>query len=78
MTSVESSIGGTRPVVGGSARPKPNDLMRTALALMSVSSVARPRPAPTMAGYGLACNFLSVLPAIRFLNSQHLVTLVRS
>jgi len=39
----------------------------TALAMMTVSSVASLRPAPTMAIYGLACVFLYVLPAIVFL-----------
>jgi glutamate:GABA antiporter len=46
----------------------------TALALMTVSSVASLRPAPTMAVYGLACVFLYVLPAIVFLIPTALVS----
>jgi len=46
----------------------------TALALMTVSSVASLRPAPTMAVYGLACVFLYVLPAIIFLIPTALVS----
>jgi hypothetical protein len=38
----------------------------TALALMTVCTVASLRPAPTMALYGFACVFLYVLPAIIF------------
>src|SRR6478609_9625246 len=47
--------------------PRPSYIAWTALALMTVSSVASLRPAPTMAVYGLACVFLYVLPAIVFL-----------
>ena len=39
----------------------------TALALMTTSSVASLRAAPTMAVYGLACVFLYLLPAVVFL-----------
>jgi glutamate:GABA antiporter len=46
----------------------------TALALMTVSSVASLRPAPTMAVYGLAAVFLYVLPAIVFLLPTALVS----
>jgi glutamate:GABA antiporter len=46
----------------------------TALALMTVSSVASLRPAPTMAVYGLACVFIYVLPAIIFLIPTALVS----
>ena len=46
----------------------------TALAMMTVSSVASLRPAPTMAVYGLACVFLYVLPAIVFLVPTALVS----
>src|SRR5689334_2279360 len=46
----------------------------TALAMMTVSSVASLRPAPTMAIYGLACVFLYVLPAIVFLVPTALVS----
>jgi glutamate:GABA antiporter len=45
-----------------------------ALALMTTSSVASLRPAPTMAVYGLACIFLYVVPAIIFLLPTSLVS----
>jgi amino acid transporter len=45
-----------------------------ALALMTTSSVASLRPAPTMAVYGLACVFLYLLPAIVFLLPTSLVS----
>jgi amino acid transporter len=45
-----------------------------ALALMTTSSVASLRPAPTMAVYGLACIFLYVVPAIVFLLPTSLVS----
>ncbi|MBE7193030.1 APC family permease [Gordonia polyisoprenivorans] len=51
-----------------------NYITWTALALMTVSSVASLRPAPTMAVYGLACVFLYVLPAIVFLVPTALVS----
>ncbi|HKE74052.1 MAG TPA: APC family permease [Acidimicrobiales bacterium] len=46
----------------------------SALALMTVSSVASLRPAPTMAVYGLACVFLYLLPAVVFLIPTALVS----
>jgi glutamate:GABA antiporter len=52
----------------------PSYIAWTALALMTVSSVASLRPAPTMAVYGLACVFLYVLPAIVFLIPTALVS----
>lgn len=58
-----------RPGGGG-----PGTIAWTALALMTVSSVASLRPAPTMAVYGLACVFLYVLPAIVFLIPTALVS----
>ena len=45
-----------------------------ALALMTTSSVASLRPAPTMAVYGLACVFLYLVPAIVFLLPTWLVS----
>ena len=45
-----------------------------ALALMTTSSVASLRPAPTMAVYGLACVFLYLLPALVFLLPTSLVS----
>jgi glutamate:GABA antiporter len=52
----------------------PTFIAWTALALMTVSSVASLRPAPTMAVYGLAAVFLYVLPAIVFLLPTALVS----
>jgi amino acid transporter len=52
----------------------PSFIAWTALALMTVSSVASLRPAPTMAVYGLAAVFLYVLPAIVFLVPTALVS----
>lgn len=52
----------------------PSFIAWTALALMTVSSVASLRPAPTMAVYGLAAVFLYVLPAIVFLIPTALVS----
>src|SRR6185312_12616968 len=45
-----------------------------ALAMMTTSSVARLRAAPTMAVYGLACVFLYLLPAVVFLLPTSLVS----
>ena len=82
MSSVESSAGDAEPVAGpvagsvaaGRVTTRPNYITWTALALMTVSSVASLRPAPTMAVYGLACVFLYVLPAIIFLIPTALVS----
>ena len=65
------------PVAAAPARAVPagpNYIAWTALALMTVSSVASLRPAPTMAVYGLAAVFLYVLPAIVFLIPTALVS----
>jgi len=45
-----------------------------ALAMMTTSSVASLRAAPTMAVYGLACVFLYIVPAIVFLVPTSLVS----
>ncbi len=74
MSSVESAAGSGVPVAASRAATKPNYITWTALALMTVSSVASLRPAPTMAVYGLACVFLYVLPAIVFLIPTSLVS----
>lgn len=52
---------------------KPTYITWLALALMTTSSVASLRSAPSMAIYGLACVFLYVVPAIVFLMPQALV-----
>src|SRR4029450_5136724 len=77
MSSAESAAGGTATPVDTTARTSvagPAFIAWTALALMTVSSVASLRPAPTMAVYGLACVFLYVLPAIIFLIPTALVS----
>ncbi|WP_084557709.1 APC family permease [Hamadaea tsunoensis] len=56
------------------APAKPNTITWIALALMTTSSVASLRAAPTMAVYGLACVFLYVVPAIIFLLPTSLVS----
>ena len=75
MSTADSTADG--PPVATTARATvagPNYIAWTALALMTVSSVASLRPAPTMAVYGLACVFLYVLPAIVFLIPTALVS----
>ncbi len=57
---------------GGATSPQ--YIAAMALALMTVSSVASLRPAPTMAVYGLACVFLYLLPAVVFLVPTALVS----
>jgi len=52
---------------------KPTYITWLTLALMTTSSVASLRAAPTMAVYGLACVFLYLVPAIVFLMPQALV-----
>ncbi|WP_319593444.1 APC family permease [Georgenia thermotolerans] len=54
--------------------PAANYISWVALALMTTSSVASLRPAPTMAVYGLAAVFLYLLPAIVFLLPTSLVS----
>jgi amino acid transporter len=57
------------------AKPKPiHYISWIALALMTTSSVASLRAAPTMAVYGLACIFLYIVPAIVFLLPTSLVS----
>ena len=75
MSTADSTADG--PPVATTARATvagPNYIAWTALALMTVSSVASLRPAPTMAVYGLAAVFLYVLPAIVFLIPTALVS----
>lgn len=55
------------------ARPAPT-LTWVTLALMTTSSVASLRAAPTMAVYGLACVFLYLAPAVVFLLPTALVS----
>src|SRR4051812_36164637 len=74
MSSADAAAEGAAPVAATRAATRPNYITWTALALMTVSSVASLRPAPTMAVYGLACVFLYVLPAIVFLIPTALVS----
>src|SRR6478752_6564913 len=68
------STGDAQAPARAAVTPRPSYIAWTALALMTVSSVASLRPAPTMAVYGLACVFLYVLPAIVFLIPTALVS----
>ncbi|MGO4258001.1 APC family permease [Marmoricola sp. RAF53] len=56
------------------AAPTVNWISWVALAMMTTSSVASLRAAPTMAVYGLACVFLYLLPAVVFLLPTSLVS----
>src|SRR5689334_23996568 len=64
------------PTTASRARaiPAVNYISWIALALMTTSSVASLRAAPTMAVYGLACIFLYIVPAIVFLLPTSLVS----
>ena len=75
MAAADSTADGTPAVTTERASVAgPAFIAWTALALMTVSSVASLRPAPTMAVYGLAAVFLYVLPAIVFLIPTALVS----
>ncbi|WP_255692236.1 amino acid permease [Pseudonocardia terrae] len=74
MTSDALGAGEARAAAPAKRRISAGTISWTALALMTVSSVASLRPAPTMAVYGLACVFLYVLPAIVFLIPTALVS----
>ena len=64
-----------RPAAGSRAKaPAAFYISWIALALMTTSSVASLRAAPTMAVYGLACVFLYIVPAIVFLLPTSLVS----
>src|SRR3954469_8740490 len=65
------------PTVVPPARARPTNtqwISWVALAMMTTSSVASLRAAPTMAVYGLACVFLYLLPAVVFLLPTALVS----
>lgn len=66
-----------RPVPAAKARtvaPATRWISWVALAMMTTSSVASLRAAPTMAVYGLACVFLYLVPAVVFLLPTSLVS----
>ncbi len=67
--------GGAPPVPPARVRPAAQQWISwVALAMMTTSSVASLRAAPTMAVYGLACVFLYLLPALVFLLPTSLVS----
>lgn len=76
MSNTGSSVG-AKPALAKQlkkAATTPQFLTWTALALMTVSSVASLRAAPTMAVYGFASVFLYIVPAIIFLLPTSLVS----
>ena len=74
MTDAKSPTAGRGATRSGPAKiPTPVWISWVALALMTTSSVASLRPAPTMAVYGLASVFLYIVPAIVFLLPTSLV-----
>ncbi|MFF0410424.1 APC family permease [Kitasatospora sp. NPDC004745] len=66
--------GGTRTAGAVRAGTGAHKITWLTLALMTTSSVASLRAAPTMAVYGLACVFLYLLPAVVFLLPTALVS----
>jgi glutamate:GABA antiporter len=74
MSSADATADGAVPAAASRKASARTYVTWSALALMTVSSVASLRPAPTMAVYGLACVFLYVLPAIIFLIPTALVS----
>src|SRR5512139_2165199 len=64
----------THPPRAPHPAPKLNAISWLALALMTTSSVASLRAAPTMAVYGLAAVFLYIVPALVFLLPTSLVS----
>jgi len=74
MSGAESSSQGRDTLRSrAAALPAPVWISWVALALMTTSSVASLRPAPTMAVYGLAAVFLYLVPAVVFLLPTSLV-----
>lgn len=76
MSSTGSSVA-AKPAIAKqvkAAAMTPRFITWTALAFMTVSSVASLRAAPTMAVYGLAAVFLYIVPAIVFLLPTSLVS----
>ncbi|WP_081790400.1 APC family permease [Nocardioides sp. URHA0032] len=73
MTAMD--VPADEPVVARTrATPATHWISWVALAMMTTSSVASLRAAPTMAVYGLACVFLYIVPAIVFLLPTSLVS----
>src|SRR4051795_3562621 len=75
MTTADIPTGrSTAPPAARTKAPATAWISWVALAMMTTSSGASLRAAPTMAVYGLACVFLSLLPAIVFLLPTSLVS----
>src|SRR3954470_24475879 len=75
MSAMEIPADGTAVVPAAKARASTKQWISwVALAMMTTSSVASLRAAPTMAVYGLACVFLYIVPAIVFLLPTSLVS----
>ncbi|UPO76908.1 APC family permease [Arthrobacter sp. Helios] len=73
--SADAPPDGTAPPPPARTRPTNTQWISwIALAMMTTSSVASLRAAPTMAVYGLACVFLYIVPAIVFLLPTSLVS----
>jgi amino acid transporter len=74
--STAESTAGTPPATAErtTAASGPSYISWSAVALLTISSVASLRAAPTMAVYGLACVFLYIVPAIVFLLPTALVS----
>jgi hypothetical protein len=68
MSAADIPIGAsTGAAAAGTRAPAATYISWIALEMMTTSSVASLRAAPTMAVYGLACVFLYLLPAVVFL-----------
>src|SRR6187549_1977268 len=74
MSTMDVPADGVPAEAARKAVPKTAYISWIALALMTTSSVASLRAAPTMAVYGLACVFLYIVPAIVFLLPTSLVS----
>ena len=75
MSTADVPTDGTGPPTTTRTRPTNTQWISwIALAMMTTSSVASLRAAPTMAVYGLACVFLYLLPALVFLLPTSLVS----
>src|SRR5688500_18682803 len=75
MTAADVPAAGARAVPSARTRVATTQWISwVALAMMTTSSVASLRAAPTMAVYGLACVFLYLLPAVVFLLPTSLVS----
>ena len=75
MSAADVPAGGAGSIPAARTRAKTSQWISwVALAMMTTSSVASLRAAPTMAVYGLACVFLYLLPALVFLLPTSLVS----